>query len=46
MYDAAAKGLVWSGRAHKTLDQNSSSKDRRKNLDKAVKNLLADFPPK
>jgi Domain of unknown function (DUF4136) len=46
MYDTAAKNLVWTGRAHKTLDPNSSPKDRQKNLDKAVAKLLADFPPK
>jgi hypothetical protein len=46
MYDTAAKQLVWSGRAHKTLEQNSTPKDRQKNLDKAAKALLADFPPK
>lgn len=46
MYDTAVKQLVWTGRAHKTLDPNSSPKDRQKNLDKAVKELLANFPPK
>jgi len=46
MYDTAAKQLVWTGRAHKTVDPNSSPRDRQKNLDKAVKALLADFPPK
>jgi hypothetical protein len=46
MYDTAAKELVWTGRAHKTLDPKSSRKDRQKNLDKAAKQLLADFPPK
>jgi hypothetical protein len=46
MYDATAKQLVWTGRAHKTLEPNSSPKDRQKNLDKAAKALLADFPPK
>jgi Domain of unknown function (DUF4136) len=46
MYDTTVKQLVWTGRSHKTLDPNSSAKDRQKNLDKAVKKLLADFPPK
>jgi len=46
MYDTAAKELVWTGRAHKTIDPNSSPEDRKKNLDNAAKKLLADFPPK
>jgi hypothetical protein len=46
MYDTAAKQLVWTGRAHKTIDPNSSPEDRQKNLDNAAKKLLADFPPK
>jgi len=46
MYDTAAKQLVWTGRAHKTLDPNTSREDRQRNLDKAAKKLLADFPPK
>jgi hypothetical protein len=43
MYDTAAKQLVWTGRAHKTLDRNSSQEDRQKHLDQAAKKLLADF---
>ena len=46
MYDTAAKQLVWTGRAHKTIDPNSSPENRQKNLDNAAKKLLADFPPK
>ena len=46
MYDTAAKQLVWTGRAHKTIDPNASPEDRQKNLDNAAKKLLADFPPK
>ena len=46
IYDVPAKHLVWTGRALKTLDENSSPENRRKNLDKAVKELLANFPPK
>jgi len=45
IYDTAAKQLVWTGRAHKTLDRNSRE-DRQKNLDNAAKKLLANFPPK
>ena len=46
MYDAAAKQLVWTGRASKTVDPNSKPDDRQKHLDSAAKKLLADFPPK
>ena len=46
MYDTAAKPHVWTGRANKTLDPNSSRKDRQKNLAKAAKKMLANFPPK
>ena len=46
MYDPASKQLVWTGRAGKTIDLNSSREDPQKNLDKAAKQLLTDFPPK
>ena len=46
MYDTAGKLLVWTGRAHKAIDLNSSQEERQKNLDKAAKRLLANFPPK
>jgi len=43
MYDAAAKQLVWTGRAEKTLDPDSSRKDRQRSIDKAAKKMLAYF---
>ena len=46
VYDAAAKRLVWTGRATKTLDPKSSPEDRKKRIDSAAKKLLEDFPPK
>ena len=46
IYDTAAKKLVWTGSASKTLDPKSSSKERQNNLDKAAKKLLANYPPK
>ena len=46
IYDSAAKKLVWSGRASKTLDPNSSPEQRKNNIDKAAKNLLLNYPPK
>ena len=45
IYDVAAKTLIWTGRAEKTLDSSSSREDRQRNLDKATKKLLSDFPP-
>jgi hypothetical protein len=45
-YDPAAKQLVWQGHATKTLDPNSSQEKNQKNLDKAMKKLLKNFPPK
>jgi len=45
LYDAAKKKLVWTGRADKVLDPNSSREERQRNLDKATEKLLQDFPP-
>lgn len=44
MYDTAAKNLVWTGRASKTIDPKSNQEARQKSLDKAAKALLKDFP--
>lgn len=46
MYDTAAKQLVWTGRASKTLDPKSTPETRRKNIEIAAQRLLATFPPK
>ena len=46
MYDPATKQLVWTGRATKTLDPNNSQEKKQKNLNNAMKKLLAKFPPK
>ena len=46
MYDTAVKQLVWTGSASKTLNQKSSSKERKENVDKATKKLLANYPPR
>jgi hypothetical protein len=45
-YDPSAKQLVWQGHATKTLDPKSSQEKNQKNLDKSMKKLLKDFPPK
>jgi len=46
IYDPAAKQLVWTGRATKTLDPSKSQEKNQKNLDKAMAKLLKNFPPK
>jgi len=46
MYDTAAKRLVWTGRAEKTLDPNSSPEDRQRIISKAAKKMPENFPPK
>jgi hypothetical protein len=45
-YDAGAKQLVWQGHATKAIDPGSNQEKNQKNLDKAMKKLLKDFPPK
>jgi hypothetical protein len=45
-YDPSAKQLVWQGHATKTLDAKSSQEKNQKTLDKSMKKLLKDFPPK
>jgi Domain of unknown function (DUF4136) len=46
IYDPAAKQLVWSGSATKTLNLSKDQDKNRKKLDKAVEKLLKDFPPR
>jgi hypothetical protein len=46
MYDPATKELVWKGSATKTLDPSKDQEKNQKNLDKAMQELLKDFPPK
>ena len=46
MYDAAQKQLVWRGSASKTLDPKAKPEKKQKNIGKAVKKLLKNFPPK
>jgi hypothetical protein len=46
MYDPAAKQLVWTGSATKTLDPSASQEKKQKHLDQAMEKLLKDFPPK
>ncbi len=46
MYDPAAKALVWTGRATKTLNPSSNQQKTQQNLNKAMQKLLKNFPPK
>jgi hypothetical protein len=45
LYDPAAKQLVWTARATKTLDPSKNQAKNQKNLDKALAKLLHTFPP-
>src|SRR5246500_4373893 len=46
MYDPATKQLVWRGVASKTLDPKAKPEKKEKNIGKAVKKLLKNYPPK
>ena len=45
MYDSANHDLVWRGLASKTIDENAKPEKQQKNLAKAVKKLMKDYPP-
>jgi len=46
MYDPSTKTLIWQGRATELLDPKNNQEKNRKNIEKAMKKLLKDFPPK
>ena len=46
MYAAAEKKLVWRGTVSKALDSRAKPDKQTKNLQKAVKKLLKNYPPK
>jgi Domain of unknown function (DUF4136) len=46
MYDSANHDLVWRGVASKTVDENAKPEKQQKNLAKAIKKLLKNYPPK
>ena len=46
MYDSKEKQLVWRGTASKTLDPKAKPEKKEKNIGKAVKKLLKNYPPK
>jgi hypothetical protein len=45
MYDSANKDLAWRGVASKTIDTKAKPDKQQKNLAKAVKKLLKNYPP-
>jgi hypothetical protein len=45
MYDSTNHDLVWRGVASKTLDQKAKPEKQQKNLAKAIKKLLKNYPP-
>jgi hypothetical protein len=45
MYDSAHHDLVWRGVASKTIDPKAKPEKQQKNLAKAVKKLLKNYPP-
>lgn len=45
MYDSAGHDLVWRGVASKTIDEKAKPEKQQKNLAKAVKKLLKNYPP-
>jgi hypothetical protein len=46
MYNSNKKDLVWRGVASKTIDPNAKPEKQQKNINKAVKKLLKNYPPK
>jgi hypothetical protein len=45
MIDASKKQLVWQGRGTKTIDPDASSQKREDNINYAVKQIFAKYPP-
>jgi len=46
MYDRATKELVWTGNASKTLNSSGNQKKIQENLDKVMRKMLKNYPPK
>ena len=44
--DAESGSLVWRGTSQGTIKPNTLPKERRKNIERAINELLATFPPK
>jgi len=46
LYDPAAKQLVWTGHATKTISPSKDPQKNQRNIDKAMQKLLKNFPPR
>jgi hypothetical protein len=46
LFDPAAKQLVWTGHATKTINPSKDPQKNQRNIDKAMQKLLKDFPPR
>lgn len=46
VYDPAAKQLIWTGQATKTLNPSGNQEKDMQRLNKAMAKLLKNFPPK
>lgn len=46
MYDSSNHSLVWRGVASKSIDEKAKPDKQQKNLTKAVRKLLKNYPPK
>jgi hypothetical protein len=45
LYNPAAKQLVWTGHATKTINPSKDPRKNQRNIGKAMQKLLKDFPP-
>lgn len=45
MYDSSGHDLVWRGVVSKTIDPKAKPEKQQKNLEKAIKKLLKNYPP-
>jgi hypothetical protein len=45
-FDPAANKLIWRGQGTKTLNPNSNPEKNQERLEKGVKKVLKNFPPK
>jgi Domain of unknown function (DUF4136) len=46
LYDSAAKQLVWTGHATKTISPSKDPQKNQRSIDKAMQKLLKEFPPR
>jgi hypothetical protein len=45
LVDKASEKIVWQGRATKTIDEDASAEKREKNINTAVQQIFAKYPP-